>query len=417
MSPTIREVLNPATNEYRALTLDESHVGELRALRRAERERERPMAGAAVRTGDLEDEEPGADRAVDPHNRNDDGAAVLIPNSQLCCVRIEECAAECDRAAGVPGETRVQAAASPRAAGEATRPAERTRKRFAEAASLCRRDEQRPVAVPMDHGNATRTGGQDDLRSGQVVASDRCESRPGPERRTSEVDVDPVRASRGRGPSDEHHSKDTKRGDQRADTHGCEALQNGVRTAFEECQAPRKPRTASPGPVFLTVPRTRPSYNRAPDYGSGMWRRISVVLVALLVLPLTPVSGSAKVGDGLTSALAFVHARCPGRYREISKTMWVQGARFNALYGNCRAGDGHDQHIWFFVGNRFVGMDASHSSPQILGLWRSADTLAFMYVLYKPRDANCCATGGGKIVRFRWTGRRLDPLDTVPARR
>jgi hypothetical protein len=145
-----------------------------------------------------------------------------------------------------------------------------------------------------------------------------------------------------------------------------------------------------------------------------VWKRPPVFVLALVLLLLVPLAGAANVDQGPTAALAFVNARCPGRYREISKTMWMQGARFNALYGNCRAGDGHDQHIWFFVGGHFVGMDASHSSPQILGLWKTGDTLAFMYVLYRPRDPNCCATGGGKIVRFHWTGRRVDPLDAVP---
>jgi hypothetical protein len=148
-----------------------------------------------------------------------------------------------------------------------------------------------------------------------------------------------------------------------------------------------------------------------------MRRCVLVLLLTLVALLLAPAAGSANVDHDLTAALAFVNARCPAAYREISKTMWMQGARFNALYGNCRAGDGHDQHVWFFAGGRFVGTDATHPSPRIFGLWRTGDTLAFMYVLYRPRDSNCCATGGGKIVRFRWTGRRVDPLDAVPPRR
>ena len=139
-----------------------------------------------------------------------------------------------------------------------------------------------------------------------------------------------------------------------------------------------------------------------------------VIVLTLVVLLLAPVDGSANVDRGLTAALAFVKARCPAPYREVSKTMWLPGTRFNALHGNCRAGDGHDQHIWFFVGGHFVGTDTSHSSPEIFGLWRTGDTLAFMYVLYRPSDPNCCPTGGGKIVRFRWTSRRVDPLDAVP---
>jgi hypothetical protein len=148
-----------------------------------------------------------------------------------------------------------------------------------------------------------------------------------------------------------------------------------------------------------------------------MRKLLLAIIPALVVLALLPAARSANVDHDLTAALAFVNARCPASYREISKSMWMQRTKFNALYGNCRAGDGHDRHVWFFVSGRFVGTDASHSSPEIFGLWRTADTLAFMYVLYRPRDPNCCATGGGKIVRFRWTGGRVEPLDHVPSRR
>jgi len=96
--------------------------------------------------------------------------------------------------------------------------------------------------------------------------------------------------------------------------------------------------------------------------------------------------------------------------------MWVHGWRFNALYGDCGGGDGRDQHVWFFVGHRFVGTDAPHSSREIIGVWRNLDTLAFLYVLYGRTDAMCCPTGGGTIVRFRWNGRRFVPLDKLPPR-
>jgi hypothetical protein len=97
--------------------------------------------------------------------------------------------------------------------------------------------------------------------------------------------------------------------------------------------------------------------------------------------------------------------------------MWVHGARFNALYGNCRAADGRDQHIWFFAPHRFIGTDARTSSREIVGLWRDDKTIAFMYVLYRARDPNCCPTGGGKIVRFRLSGTVVRVLDAIPRNR
>jgi hypothetical protein len=96
--------------------------------------------------------------------------------------------------------------------------------------------------------------------------------------------------------------------------------------------------------------------------------------------------------------------------------MWVHDSRFNALYGNCRAVDGHDQHLYFFDLGRYVGSDGLGRSNEIVGLWRDDRTFAFLYVLYRPDDALCCPTGGGRIVRFRWNGKRFRALDRPPPR-
>jgi hypothetical protein len=96
----------------------------------------------------------------------------------------------------------------------------------------------------------------------------------------------------------------------------------------------------------------------------------------------------------------------------------MTGWRFNALYGKCRAGDGHDQHIWFFAGSRSVGVDAKEpdSSKAIISMWRDKDVIAFMYVLYRATDPLCCATGGGKVVRFGLVGDHVKTLDSLPPR-
>jgi hypothetical protein len=101
-------------------------------------------------------------------------------------------------------------------------------------------------------------------------------------------------------------------------------------------------------------------------------------LGAALVFAL---AASAGKDPALLQAQAFVDKRCPAKEREISTRLWFPGLRFNALYGNCRAGDGRDQHIWFFDGGRFVGTDAPKSSHWIIGAWRDAKTIAFLYVL------------------------------------
>lgn len=142
------------------------------------------------------------------------------------------------------------------------------------------------------------------------------------------------------------------------------------------------------------------------------------VLAAIVVGACAAMAPAAVSGGGLRTAEHFVAQHChKGSVR--SKDMWESDPsfRFNALYGDCGGGDGHDQRIWFFDGSRFVGTDARASSAAIIGLWRDLNTIAFMYVLYRPSDALCCATGGGAVVRYRWVGKRLVRLDPLPPRR
>lgn len=136
-------------------------------------------------------------------------------------------------------------------------------------------------------------------------------------------------------------------------------------------------------------------------------------LGAALVLA---VSASAGKDPALLRAQAFVDKRCPAPERAIFTDIWGPGLRFNALYGNCRAEDGRDQHIWFFDQGRFVSTDARKSSHWIIGAWRNDKTIAFLYGLYRRSDPECCPTGGGASVRYRWNGRRVVRLDPLPPR-
>ena len=142
--------------------------------------------------------------------------------------------------------------------------------------------------------------------------------------------------------------------------------------------------------------------------------------MAIVALTLVLASGASAARDpNLVKEMAFVDKQCPANERVISTQMWTTGLKFNALYGNCRAGDGTDRHIWFFLGDRYVGSDTTRpfASRGILGLWRDTNVLAFMYVLYRTKDPNCCPTAGGKIVRFRLRDGRLVRLDPLPKNR
>lgn len=141
------------------------------------------------------------------------------------------------------------------------------------------------------------------------------------------------------------------------------------------------------------------------------------LVLALVVVSLSAAVASAAGSGDIQAAERYVVHHCnKGSVRNHS--MWVTGKSFhvNVLYGDCGGGDGHDQRIWFFHGSRFVGHDDKASSAAIIGLWRDGSTLAFLYVLYRPTDALCCATGGGAVVRFRWKGGKVVRLDPLPPR-
>ena len=57
-----------------------------------------------------------------------------------------------------------------------------------------------------------------------------------------------------------------------------------------------------------------------------------------------------------------------------------------------------------------------HLNHEVIGLSRDHKTMAFLYVLYRRSDPECCPTGGGTIVRFRWNGKRVIRLDPLPPR-
>jgi hypothetical protein len=141
-----------------------------------------------------------------------------------------------------------------------------------------------------------------------------------------------------------------------------------------------------------------------------------------LVFVLT--SSAARHKDpNLAKAEAFVDKQCPTDARSISKGLWEAGWKFNVLYGNCRAGDGRDQHAWFFERDRFIGIDvpkgpnsAWNGSHKIIGGLARRKHDALLYALYRYSDPECCPTGGGAMVRYRLEKGHLRRLDPLPPR-
>jgi hypothetical protein len=120
----------------------------------------------------------------------------------------------------------------------------------------------------------------------------------------------------------------------------------------------------------------------------------------------------APSGPGLKAAVAIVKRN---GYTPKSTRYWYSDRGLNALVARAtRSGDGYDQQAFFFFNRRYLGTDAKVPSRQVDEIWSDGETIALMYVLYRQSDPNCCPTGGGKIVRFHWNGRRLIALDRIP---
>ena len=76
--------------------------------------------------------------------------------------------------------------------------------------------------------------------------------------------------------------------------------------------------------------------------------------------------------------------------------------------------DAHVQRAFFFVDGRFLRTDLADASAGIQVAWRNNATIALSYAIYSADEPMCCPKGGAMIVRYAWTGTRLEALDPIP---
>ena len=142
-------------------------------------------------------------------------------------------------------------------------------------------------------------------------------------------------------------------------------------------------------------------------------KRLVVVALGLGVFAV-PQAGTAvrRTDPQLRAAIAVVKRK---GYTPDPRT-WTRGVTLNVLIGTyTRSADGYNKRAFFFVNHRgYIGTDTRVPSLSMFLVWGDDTTSAIMYILYRRNDPNCCPTGGGKIVRYRWTGSRLRPLDRIP---
>jgi hypothetical protein len=85
------------------------------------------------------------------------------------------------------------------------------------------------------------------------------------------------------------------------------------------------------------------------------------------------------------------------------------------LIGNLSASaTGHVQKAFFFVDGNYIGTDSTKDSNSIQLGDVGDDTVGLQYALFRPRDPECCPTGGTANVDYHWTGSKLVPQQPIP---
>ena len=130
--------------------------------------------------------------------------------------------------------------------------------------------------------------------------------------------------------------------------------------------------------------------------------------------PTTPATNPVVVSD-VMKAVRLVRSRGFTPHDTNDFSMPPVGGIHVIIGTATQSADGYSQQAFFFVKGRFVGTDVAGTSAGIQLAWRNNTTIALSYSVYKGNEPMCCPTGGAMIVRYRWTGTKVKPLDPVPS--
>lgn len=99
-----------------------------------------------------------------------------------------------------------------------------------------------------------------------------------------------------------------------------------------------------------------------------------------------------------------------------SSEIWYSPSQpLNVLIGTCTgSADGYCNQAFFFYNGKYLGTDTADPSIGIETIWRTDNTIALYYRLYRKDDPLCCSTTGAALVRYQWDGVKLVALDPIP---
>jgi hypothetical protein len=102
-------------------------------------------------------------------------------------------------------------------------------------------------------------------------------------------------------------------------------------------------------------------------------------------------------------------------YQDADPATYDQHQSLAVLIGiRTGSADATAQRAFFFAGGGFIGTDTSDDSAGVRVGYQRPPVIALQYALYRPKDPQCCATGGKATVRYQWNGTKLEPLDAIP---
>ncbi|MEV5238042.1 LppP/LprE family lipoprotein [Streptomyces cinnamoneus] len=85
-----------------------------------------------------------------------------------------------------------------------------------------------------------------------------------------------------------------------------------------------------------------------------------------------------------------------------------------AIHSHCTGSvDGHCVIVLFFHGNDYVGYDA-HGTGNSSVVSQDGTTVTLSYPHFKPGDPMCCASGGTREYRARWTDGKVTFSPPLP---
>jgi ABC-type transport system substrate-binding protein len=101
-------------------------------------------------------------------------------------------------------------------------------------------------------------------------------------------------------------------------------------------------------------------------------------------------------------------------YAPLTERDWRPDQPLKVLIGISRAGGPRAELAFFFVGDRFIGTDASDPSAQLAVAAQGDRSVTLDYALYKPSDPVDAPSGPTMGITFVWTGARLLPQAPIP---